>query len=106
MRSVALLAVLAMAGCVGSGSDNSITVTRADFGDEWPLTVEEGELACEADAVTFTTGGTTYGVNGLAIGRGHPEIDPIWADDPEGLVPKINIGPLLQRGLELCETAG
>ncbi len=71
------------------------------------LSVESGTLACEAGAVTFESDGVTYAVNGLAIGRaeenGWTDIDAIWVDDPsiEGL--KINIGPLLDRGLELCE---
>ena len=60
------------------------TITRADFGDEWPFTVDSGQLRCAASAVTFTTDdGRTYGVNGMALQRGFPEIHPIWslADD-------------------------
>ena len=98
--------LLALAACTtGGGADlaaNERQVSRADFGNDWPLTVESGVLACEgAGAVTFTTGGTTYAVNGLAQ-RTYPEIDAIWADAP-GPPPKKNIGPLIDRGLALCE---
>lgn len=67
--------------------------------------MESGTLACDDRAVTFTANGTTYAVNGLAetLVRGQ-KIDPIWQDNEalgEGF--KKNIGPLLDRGLGLCE---
>ena len=105
MRRVVLIALLAV--CVSGCSSSSSTgeaVSRSDFGEDWPLTVDSGTLQCEgAGAVTFTTeDGTTYAVNGLASGMDRwPEIDSIWADAPGGL--KKNIGPLIQRGLALCE---
>lgn len=86
-------------------SRNPGLITRADFGADWPLTVDEGVLTCEgAGAVYFTGEGTRYAVNGLArTQKDAPDIDPIWADDPsvEGL--KKDIGPLIDRGLELCD---
>jgi len=52
--------------------------------------------------------GTTYALNGLAISRGYPEIDPIWKDNEVftsmGIEAKINIMPLLNAGLELRPT--
>jgi len=106
----ALLAA-ALVACSGSGGcppDVGVDATceeiaRADFGSDWPLTVAEGTLACEgAGAVTFTAEGTTYAVNGLAAGMDRwADIDPIWAPAPGGL--KKNIGPLIDRGLALCD---
>lgn len=94
-----------LAACSTSGAEQD--VTRNDFGKEWPLTVESGTLRCDASSVTFESRGTTYAVNGTAQGRasseGWTEIDAIWADDPSVPGTKINIGPLLNRGLELCE---
>lgn len=80
-------------------------VSREMLGDDWPLTVEDGVLDCSgAQAVTFTTGGGTYAVNGMAeSATDFPAIDPIWADDPTGAAPKKNIGPLIERGLALCD---
>lgn len=83
----------------------SVRVSRADFGDEWPLTVEEGILACDADAVTFIANGVVYAVNGTAETRGGGvDIDPIWADNPHypssGGPKKMMV--LIDRGLELC----
>ncbi len=80
-------------------------VSDGEYGAAWPLSVPYGVLRCEAYAVTFeTSDGTTYAVNGAARGRGpHPDIDPIWLDDPDNLGAKKDIGPLIDRGLALCE---
>jgi hypothetical protein len=54
-------------------------VSRAEFGAKWPLTVDDGVLACTNNAVTFTQGGAVYAVNGRAKGRtGYLPIEPIW----------------------------
>lgn len=89
-------------------ADDPAHVSRAELGEEWPLTVEEGTLRCdgakEAGAVFFEADGRVYPVNGIARGRTDgPEIDGIWADDPDFAGAKKNIGILIERGLELCE---
>ena len=106
--AVVVLAVLLGASCgsssgTGGGGDDQGHVTRATFDGTWPLTVDSGTLRCEgAGAVTFTTeDGTTYAVNGLALGmHTYPDIDAIWADAPD--TPKVFIGDLIQAGLALC----
>jgi hypothetical protein len=116
---IAVFLLLTLAGCTDNGGEQSSGlgededhISQADLRNDWPLTVREGVLRCEgAGAVTFTSAGTTYAVNGLASGLGqYPDIDPIWADDPSAgtligyeVAPKKNIGPLIDRGLELCE---
>jgi hypothetical protein len=96
-------------GASGSGTTQPSRVpgmvTRADFGKDWPLTVDAGVLSCEgASAVYFTANGIRYAVNGSARTRKDaPDIDPIWAKDPRGYSPKKDIGPLIDRGLQLCE---
>lgn len=78
-------------------------VSRAMLGDAWPLTVEEGVLACAANAVTFSSGGTIYALNGTAKQRSAgADIAPIWADNPAVKGLKQDIGPLITRGLALC----
>ena len=98
-------------------------VSRTSMGDEWPLTVESGCAYCVRSAAFFVHGGRTYGLNGIALSD-LPEIDPIWAYDPAGdrmhrrcLASaaregypvsdcnrlRVNIGPLLNRALRLCE---
>ena len=70
-----------------SPSQSERAISRADFGQEWPFTVESGTLRCSGygdyGAVTFTTAGVTYAVNGTAMSTdaGIP-LEPIWAFAP------------------------
>jgi len=98
--SLVLIATLALA-CGGTPAG---TVSRADFGDAWPLSVESGVLECwTAFEVTFRApDGYTYAINGGARGndtRG-------WRDGVgllrSGLTPG-HLSPLIERGLELCD---
>jgi uncharacterized membrane protein len=84
------------------GARKSIRVSRSQFGEEWPFTVEEGILRGRGwGSVTFKARGEEFAVNGVAKGQGFKDIEVIWANDPEtGL--KKNIGPIIERGLELC----
>lgn len=87
-------------------------VTRADLGNEWPLTVDYGLVGYEnktaggrALKVATLTGpdGTVYALNGTA--KSHTNavlIDPIWAPDPDTTGLKITIGPLIERALTFC----
>lgn len=105
LAAAALLAIAA-AGCdeMNGTAGNAMRVSPGDISGDWPLTVDEGTLRCEgAGAVVFTTSdGREYAVNGMASGQGYAEIDPIWRNAP-GPAPKVNIGPLIELGLELCE---
>lgn len=65
-------------------------VSRAEFGAQWPLTVDEGVLICANNAVLFETGGRRYAVNGTAKRQGVPPIDPIWRSAP----PLFGVTPL------------
>jgi hypothetical protein len=84
---VGLIAIPALSGCLagppdGPGSEQPTKargyISRADFGQQWPLTVADGVLSCQNGAVTFASGGVVYGVNGTAKSRGFRGIDPIW----------------------------
>jgi hypothetical protein len=107
--TLALLVQLAGCGEEGATGASGQEVSRAEYGRDWPLTVGRGVLACERpQGVTFTApDGTAYAVNGAAQDYGYPEIDPIWRNSPDQYDPhltlKVNIGPLIDRGLELCE---
>lgn len=106
MSKAVLVASLVVAiWLVGCGEGN---VSSDEFGADWPLTVDSGDLSCEGSngfgAVVFTDpDGNEYGVNGVAAGQGYSPIDPIWKDDPELAGLKISIGPLIDRGLSLCK---
>ncbi len=90
-------------------------VSKGTFGENWPLTVQSGTITCEqiqgvryGQLVTFTTGHDTYALNGTAKGHAKKrgwikEVEPIWRDNPKIAGTKINIGTLIDSGLELCE---
>jgi len=80
----------------GSEEVSSSTLTP------WPFTVKSGVLRCEGNAVTFTAGGVEYALNGSAIGRGFPQIYPVWAPDPSVDDLHVALGPALKEGLALC----
>jgi len=63
-------------------------------------------VRCENGAqVLFEAEGTTYAVNGTAMSQRPelPEIDEIWSDSPDVPGLKIDIAPVLDAGLALCD---
>lgn len=105
---IALLAVLFFGDRLFGGAAPAQPagyVSRAMLGDQWPLTVEDGTLACTGSggsgAVTFTANGTMYALNGVARQQSTgADIAPIWAADGSGA--KRDLGPLIEKGLALC----
>lgn len=93
------------------------TISRSSLGDVWPFTVDSGLLAANPTGrlgdgtliaeVTFTTGGKTYWVNGIAKGtHKYNDLYEIWADDPKvprELAIKKDMGPIIDMGLRLAE---
>ncbi len=78
-------------------------VSRSQLGKDWPLTVEDGVLGCNASSATITTGGQKYALNGTArTWRDGAPVDPIWAPNPDVPGLKKNIGVLIDRALALC----
>jgi hypothetical protein len=89
-------------------SPSEVKITKQEFGTKWPLTVDEGVLACKGRGgvgeVVFTTNGKTYAVNGIAKGtKKYIPIDEIWANNPSVSGLKKDIGPIIERGLKLCQ---
>ena len=113
MKRTLLLLFLAVviSGCE-PGSGGTITIHRGQMGEEWPLTVERcflscdcvdlGFLHCESAAVTIHVDGTTYSVNGVGRpGLRAVDIDPIRRPDPQSPSSKVDLAPLIERGLAL-----
>ena len=118
--SIAFVALLALLHTPIAGAASK-RISAEDFGESWPFTVQSGILACKNSAVTFTTNGTTYAVNGIAGSRGYADIEPIWeynwamleelgkalnvtAEEALAMAGpvRISIGPIIDVGLKLC----
>lgn len=88
-------------------------LVSTDYEDEWPLTVPYVVANCEEISVAGrplqvatvdAPNGNTFAANGTAKSHGnYSEIDPIWAEHPsvDGL--KIDISPVTEAALALCE---
>ena len=84
---------------------------------DWPLTIDGGVLTCTSGAVFITDqDGEMWPLNGKA--RSHhvrfgakPAVEPVWRVDQKlmdafpdsGATFRVNIGPLVKRGLSLCD---
>jgi hypothetical protein len=102
-----LCVLLWLSGSVFAGKKN---ISESTFKGKWPFSVSEGVLECrklnlatgrKLPMVLFHANGKIYGVNGTASTRFEP-IDKIWLDNPDIPGTKINIGPMIQEGLKLC----
>ena len=120
-----VLLAVATAGCSVGGSQQSKvattttasvpverTVSSAELGDAWPLTVPGGTLRCEGPgAVSFISDeGIVYAVNGTATAWSRTnnlawsEIDSLRADDPAA-GQKLKLGPLIAAGVRFGKSA-
>jgi hypothetical protein len=109
------------------------TITKNEFGNEWPLSINSGVVKCLPignGSVVFEAEGKTYAINGTAKGfakkHNFYSIEDIWLDDPKflemakeiakaeneplaevlksmGSPTKINISPVIDSGLKLCK---
>jgi len=108
IRTTAVAALLlAACGCTGASTDSggSLTLKKADFGADWPLTVAEATVVCgKANRLMVESGGTTYYLNGLAKGdHKWADLFLIWADDPDVPGLKKDMGPLTEKALGYCQ---
>jgi hypothetical protein len=94
-------------------------VTRQDYGERWPLTIDEGILQCVRNGVFLKVGSQVYAINGTAKGisrqLGYPPIEEIVAVDMAAKKDLLRAGvdeadanilsdtsPLIDDGLLLC----
>jgi hypothetical protein len=82
-------------------------VSRAQFGDKWPLSIERGTLHCKGSkasgAVTLFADGITYALNLNAQDSGYAQPGALWLDDKDNPGSKLPMGPLVVEGMKLCQ---
>lgn len=111
LTATALAATLTLAAC-GTTTDGT-PVARATFeenGHTWPLTIDEGTVHTDGDAIYFQDpDGNTYALNGPAA-ENHDPLDPIWLEDEEiaqaveeagedldeAIIPKVPVDELIE----------
>lgn len=77
-------------------SREGIEIRQAEYGDRWPFKSPKGWLRCEGmGAVILSVRGKDYAVNGMAGSRYAP-MQAVWD-------PSIDVGPIISRGLTLCQ---
>jgi len=85
-------------GCGQQRQAQERRISRSDYGDRWPFTVNDGILSCVAlgkksnvdiQGVYFRVGPITYGVNGSARGRGGADVEAISKNVSRGEPKKI-----------------
>ena len=80
-----------------------LTITRAELGDDWPLTIDQGVIRCIGSGgigeVYFVTPELTiYAINDKAIAKGN-QADIRSAPFYTGR----SLSPIIDRGLDLCK---
>jgi hypothetical protein len=98
-----------MAGC--GSTARSKKVTAAMYGGDWPYTVQSGTLRCESSNqqagglsftttdVTLTAKGTTYALNGAALGDKDRRGWRSWREIDAGRGSYVRV---IDDGLALC----
>ena len=77
-----------------------VEIREADYGERWPFEAAQAWLRCEgAGGVVVNVGGKDYALNGMASAR----FAPIAAVRRDATDPAGEVGPLISRGLALCE---
>ena len=118
MFRILLISILALilVSCGGSGDDGR-DVSKSDYGDDWPLTRSSATLHCKKlDAkitmVWVEVGNSAYALNGTAmtwLENKRPDLNvrdlkQVWRDDPAMPGFKVSVGPLIDDGLDMCES--
>jgi hypothetical protein len=119
MRNLLYVVLLILSAC-GGKNESYKEITEADFGNEWPFTVDKGILVCvqyeeieglnpeSMRGIIFTVGSTQYAINGTATSRAEElgyqsVIDIVKPDTLIGGTYKMSIGPIIEEGLKICQ---
>ena len=92
---------------VTTGSYDGVEITRAQFGDAWPFTVESGVAECEDRnrMPLLRVGKDKYPLTGRLV---YALADPyeVWRDDPNNPGDKMSLEPIVQIALTQCDPEG
>ena len=103
-----LLILFTMILIVSCGNSNQgIYVSKEEFGDKWPFTVQDGYVySVKRMVAVFKHNGIEYALNGFAKmyskkhKKGYKDIVGIWKDDSKFPGTKISIGFMINLANE------
>src|SRR5262245_41973470 len=106
MRTIPLLLLAAGLVACSEARSTGIPVSRADYGERWPFTMEAGTIRCTPEGpqstrtfVTLDTGtGIQFGLNGAARTFGYPDV----TDALQAGKTLADVQPFIALGLPLC----
>lgn len=86
-------------------------VTKAEYGDKWAFTFDDGLISCIKKGVFIADGrtlikypltglGMTYMRNGMVPAQ---PLENVWLPNPKNPGAKINVNPFIDEGLKLCK---
>jgi hypothetical protein len=87
-----------------------VEITRQEYGDDWPYSVESGRLYCDGPGsnVVMESNGTVYALNGRAMGNAEErryvvaDRDTISLTDDQGFYTVGSHTKIIERGLAMC----
>jgi hypothetical protein len=111
LRVLRLLGIAVFAiGCASRDTSRDaagVPVTMQQYGDDWPFTVERGDLWCISPGknVVFVADDVVYALNdeARAAKRWRDIEGPIWRENPKMPGTKVSLSTLIHRGLMLCD---
>ena len=86
------------------GTYEEVEITRAQFSDQWPFTIESGIAHCiHRDRMpVFRVGDEQFALTGRRK-FGYPDIDPILMDDPINPGSKMSVLPIANFAVQTCD---
>ncbi|MBN3005599.1 DUF2511 domain-containing protein [Chromobacterium alkanivorans] len=86
-----------LAGC-GEPADQ-VTVTKAEYGERWPLKTDKAVLHCDQPDVAYVdVGGKWYALNGGGLRQGLPRTDEI-RKDPDN----VSVADFIELAISICQ---
>jgi len=76
-------------------------VTKEEYGNAWPFTIDEGTIKNENDAVIFEAEGFRFGLNSKAMGQEYKDINAIWNNRLDIVELSKTINEMIDIGMEL-----
>lgn len=107
LPSLWLLLALLVTFLVACGS-SGLEVTKAQYGDAWPFSVDQGTLSCKTSgggrlrSAVFKFEDTEYALNAVAEGLGYDSVEPIWRNRPQFFGVKADLAPMVALALQQC----